>query len=142
MRLCGAVPVLDFLSSLTLGVAVALLDLSFELGTASADGGQIVIGKPAPLLLGLAPQLLPVSFKSIPIHVNLLALGNLLWARHSAPSKKRLSRNCKGTRLVALAESIATLLGGAAETAHVRFGSLADIGQPFRDVRFTPNNGR
>src|SRR5262245_61535292 len=77
MRLCGAVPVLDFLSSLTLGVAVARLDLSFELGAASADGGQIVIGKPAPFLLGLAPQLLPVSFKSIPIHVNLLALPRL-----------------------------------------------------------------
>ena len=53
MRVCGAVPVLDFLSSLTLGVAVTLLDLSFELGTAPADGGQIVVGKLAPPLLGL-----------------------------------------------------------------------------------------
>src|SRR5215831_6003034 len=81
MRLCGAVPVFDFLSCLTLGEAVALLDLSFELGAAPADGGQIVVGKLAPPLLGLAPQLLPVSFESIPIHVNLLALSNLLWAR-------------------------------------------------------------
>src|SRR5262249_30689873 len=94
MRLCGSVPVLDFLSSLALGVAVSLLDLSFELGAAPAYGGQIVVGKLAPPLLGPAPQLLPVSFKSIPIYVNLLvhvnlpALGNLLlgWAipRHKS----------------------------------------------------------
>src|SRR6476659_623831 len=25
--------------------------------------------------------------------------------------------------------------------SHVRFGSLADIGQPIRDVRFTPDSG-
>src|SRR5262249_30954005 len=110
MRLCGAVPVLDFLSSLTLGVAVALLDLSFELGAAPAYGGQIVVGKLAPPLLGPAPQLLPVSFKSIPIylnllvHMNLLSFCNLLFGLAIARHLKRRSRNCRGTRLVALTE--------------------------------------
>ena len=40
--------------------------------------------------------------------------------------------------MVALAESIAALLGGAAETAHIRFGLLADIRERVRDVRFGP----
>jgi hypothetical protein len=34
-----------------------------------------------------------------------------------------------------------TQLLSAAKAANVRFGSLADIGQRIRDVRFTPKRG-
>ena len=54
LRADEAVPVLDFLSSLTLGVAVALLDFAFELVAVPTDGGQIVVDKLALPLLDFA----------------------------------------------------------------------------------------
>src|SRR5262249_45112099 len=54
---------------LILGVAVALLQTAGELLAPALDDFEIVLGELAPLLLGFAFELLPVSFDSIPIHL-------------------------------------------------------------------------
>jgi hypothetical protein len=54
--------------SLVLGKAVAFLNLPFELLLPPIDDVEIIIGEAAPLLLGLAFELLPVTFDSIPVH--------------------------------------------------------------------------
>src|SRR5258707_450555 len=48
--------------------AVALLQLAFQLIAATLDHVEIIIGEFAPLLLGLAFDLLPVAFNPVPIH--------------------------------------------------------------------------
>src|SRR5262245_57944603 len=53
---------------LVLGVAVALLELAGQLVAPAGDGGQVVVGKLAPLLLDLARELLPVPRHPIPVH--------------------------------------------------------------------------
>src|SRR5579863_4697479 len=55
--------------SFFLGDAVALLHPSDQLIALPLDHRPIVVGEPAPLLLGLAGELLPVSGDLIPIHV-------------------------------------------------------------------------
>jgi hypothetical protein len=49
---------IDLLLDLVLGAAVALLNLADQLNAASFDGGEVVVGQFAPLLLNLAAQLL------------------------------------------------------------------------------------
>src|SRR5262245_16617161 len=51
-------PAVDVLAHLVLGLAVALLDLAFELVAAAADDVKIVVGQLTPLLLDLALDLL------------------------------------------------------------------------------------
>lgn len=51
-------PAIDPLLDLVLGAAVALLNLADQLNAASFDGGEVVVGQLAPLLLNLAAQLL------------------------------------------------------------------------------------
>src|ERR1700730_5948465 len=65
-------PVVHILVDLILGEAVALLQLAFELLTAALDHVEIVVGEFAPLFLGLALELLPVTFNPVPIHRRLL----------------------------------------------------------------------
>jgi hypothetical protein len=50
-------PAIDLLLGLVLGDAVALLNLADQLDAASFDGGEVVVGQLAPLLLNLAAQL-------------------------------------------------------------------------------------
>ena len=54
----AARPVVDLAARLISGNAVALLNLAFQLVALAGDGGQIVIGQIAPLLLDLALDLL------------------------------------------------------------------------------------
>jgi hypothetical protein len=63
-----AIPVVNVLLDLILGEAITLLDLTFELIPATVDGGEVIVGELAPLLLDLACDLLPVSFNTIPVH--------------------------------------------------------------------------
>ena len=60
---------------LILGVAVARLDLAFQLLTVAVDLGNVVVGELAPLLLDLAGHLLPIAFDAIPVHGVLLVVG-------------------------------------------------------------------
>src|ERR1700760_4096019 len=64
-------PVVHVFVNLVLGEAVALLQFAFELFAAAFDHVEIVIGEFAPLLLGLALDLLPVTFDLVPIHRHL-----------------------------------------------------------------------
>src|SRR5262245_2271222 len=68
-RLLLVHPVVDVLLDPVLGIAVARLNLAFELLAVAVDLGDIVIGKLAPLLLHLTAELLPAAFDAIPIHV-------------------------------------------------------------------------
>jgi hypothetical protein len=61
-------PLVDLLARGVLLDAVTLLDLAFELVALSADGGEVVVGQIAPLLLELPLELLSVSFDTIPVH--------------------------------------------------------------------------
>src|SRR5262245_48969919 len=65
----GLDPVIDLALGLILGVAVALLQTTGELGALALDDIQIVVGELAPFLLGLTLELFPVTFDAIPIHV-------------------------------------------------------------------------
>jgi hypothetical protein len=56
------------LFGLVLGQAVAFLILTLKLLLSPIDYIEVVVGEPAPLLLGSALELLPVAFDSIPIH--------------------------------------------------------------------------
>jgi hypothetical protein len=62
-----AVPIINLFASLILGIAIAFLDLAFELVAPPVNGIEVVIGEFAPLLLDPAFDLLPVSFNSVPI---------------------------------------------------------------------------
>jgi len=64
----AAEPVIYFLLGLILGVAVALLQMTFELVLTSVDYIEIIVSKFAPLLFDLTLHLLPVSFDAVPIH--------------------------------------------------------------------------
>jgi hypothetical protein len=63
---------------LIFAVAVALLDLPFQLLALSVDHGEVVIRELAPLLLDLAGELLSVTFDAIPIHLCLLWAGEFI----------------------------------------------------------------
>ena len=60
-QLHPADPVVDILLYLILGVAVARLDLTFELLAVAVDLGNVVVSELAPLLFGL-----PVSCFQLP----------------------------------------------------------------------------
>src|SRR5262245_31579255 len=59
----------QLLLGFVLGDAVLLLDPSGQLLAAAGDDVELVVGELAPLLLGLALQLLPVAFDAIPVHM-------------------------------------------------------------------------
>src|SRR5262249_50527703 len=65
----AAGPVVDLLAGGILGDAVTLLHLARELVAAPGGGREIIIGELAPLLLGTALELLPVTFDAIPVHL-------------------------------------------------------------------------
>jgi hypothetical protein len=72
---CGSpslavIPGVYILLNLVLGEAVAFLDFALELITLSIDSSKIIVGEVAPLLFDLTLDLLPVTFDSIPIHVD------------------------------------------------------------------------
>ena len=54
-------PIIDILLHHVLGMAVALLDLAFELLALAVYRGKVVISELAPLFLDLADELLPVT---------------------------------------------------------------------------------
>ena len=74
-----------------LRLAVALLDAARELGAATLDDVEVVIGQLAPLGLHLALELLPVSFNLIPVHNYLLGFTFLFHFQGLAP---RLRDKC------------------------------------------------
>jgi hypothetical protein len=63
-----AVPGVNIALDLIPRLAVALLDLAFELVATSVDDVQVIVGELAPPLLDFALDLLPVSFNAVPIH--------------------------------------------------------------------------
>ena len=65
------------LLGLILGHAVALLQLALELIALAVDGGEVVVGELAPLLLDLARQLFPITLDAILIHDGLPICGDL-----------------------------------------------------------------
>ena len=60
-------PIVDLILHLILGMAVALLDLAFELFALAFYLGQIVVSELAPLFLDLAGELLPIAFNEFPV---------------------------------------------------------------------------
>src|SRR5688572_25117490 len=64
----AVVPFVDVVTDLVLGVAVALLDLAFELVAAAFDHVEVVVSELSPLLFDLALDLLPIAFHTMPIH--------------------------------------------------------------------------
>src|SRR5262245_3951280 len=64
-------PAVDCALGLVPGVAVALLQAAGEFLAPALNNVQVIVGELAPLLLGLAFELLPVSFDAIPIHLDL-----------------------------------------------------------------------
>src|SRR5665213_2285200 len=72
----------DLFFRLVLADSVRLLHLADQLVTLATDYVELVVGELAPLFLGLALQLLPVAFDTIPIQVSLLAVW--LFARRVA----------------------------------------------------------
>src|SRR5665213_2946279 len=72
----------DLLFGLVLADAVGLLHLADQLVALAADDVELVVGELAPLFLGLALQLLPVAFDTVPVQVSLLEVW--LFARHVA----------------------------------------------------------
>jgi hypothetical protein len=46
---------------------IYVLNFAFELVLPSVDYVQVIVGQPTPLLFGLALELLPVAFDSIPV---------------------------------------------------------------------------
>jgi hypothetical protein len=69
--LLTVVPVIDVLTNLIFCETVPLLNLAFELVPTAIYNAKIVVSELSPLLLDLAFDLLPISFDSIPVHVNL-----------------------------------------------------------------------
>ena len=61
-------PVVHVLAGLVLGLAVALLQLAFELFAAALDDVEIIVGEFAPFLPRRALELFPVAFEPVPIH--------------------------------------------------------------------------
>jgi hypothetical protein len=69
--LVTAVPVIDVFANLIFCETVALLNLAFELVPTAIYDVKIVISELPPFLLDAALNLFPISFHSIPVHVNL-----------------------------------------------------------------------
>jgi hypothetical protein len=69
--LVTAVPVVNVLANLIFCETVALLNLAFELVSPAIYDFKVVIRELPPFLLDAALDLLPISFHSIPVHVNL-----------------------------------------------------------------------
>ena len=69
--LLTVVPVINVLTNFIFCETVPLLDLAFELFAAAVYYVEVVVSELPPLLLDLAFNLLPISFDSIPVHVNL-----------------------------------------------------------------------
>jgi hypothetical protein len=67
----GVVPVVNVLSDLILGEAVAFLNLALKLISLTVDGRKVVVGEISPLLLDLSLHLLPVTLDAIPVHFEL-----------------------------------------------------------------------
>ena len=59
-------PIVDLILHQVLGMAVALLNLAFELFALAFYLGQIVVSELAPLFLDLAGELLPIAFNEFP----------------------------------------------------------------------------
>jgi hypothetical protein len=73
-------PVVDVLASFILSDAMAFLNLPFKLLPLAGNFIEIVVCQVAPLLLGLAFELLPVSFDAVLIHYKFLSFpwcGNI-----------------------------------------------------------------
>jgi hypothetical protein len=68
--LLTAVPVVNILANLIFCQTVPLLNLTFELFSAAVYNVKIVVSELSPLLLDPAFNLSPISFDSIPVHVN------------------------------------------------------------------------
>src|SRR5205823_14518071 len=62
-----AVPMVDVSTNLIDSVAVAVLDLAFELLPSALDGIEVLIGELGPFLLDPALELLPVALEAVPI---------------------------------------------------------------------------
>ena len=62
------IPVVDVFLGLVLRIAIALLDLAFQLLALAIDDVKVIVSEFAPLLLDLALHLLPVTFYAVPIH--------------------------------------------------------------------------
>jgi hypothetical protein len=77
------VPIVNILTDLILGEAIALLDFTFKLISFAVDGGKVVVGEITPFLLHLALHLLPVPFDTIPVHFD-LRYENVLSKERSA----------------------------------------------------------
>src|SRR5215831_15604737 len=69
--LLTVVPVINIPPSLILCETVPLLNLAFELLSTAIYHVEIVVGELSPLFLDPAFNLLPISFDSIPVHLDL-----------------------------------------------------------------------
>src|SRR6266481_4911616 len=65
------VPVINVLTNLIFCETVPLLNLAFELVPTTIYDVKVVVSKLSPFFLDLTFDLLPISFHSIPVHVNL-----------------------------------------------------------------------
>jgi hypothetical protein len=80
--LVTAVPVIDVLANLIFRETVVLLNLAFELVSTAIYDFKVVISELPPFLLDAALDLLPISFHSIPVHVNLRRFDEMTETEH------------------------------------------------------------
>jgi hypothetical protein len=91
--LLTAVPVINILANLTFCQIVPLLNLAFELFSTAVYNVKIVVSELSPLLLDPAFNLLPISFDSIPVHVNLRRSGHdMTGTKHSGSAMVPFTR--------------------------------------------------
>jgi hypothetical protein len=67
------VPIVNVFTDFVLGLAVAFLDLAFQLLATAIDLRQVVVSELSPLLLDLAGHLLPTTFNAVPVHIVFLS---------------------------------------------------------------------
>src|SRR5262249_23827511 len=93
------VPVIDVLTNLIFCETVPLLNLAFKLFSTAIYNVKIIVSELSPLLLDLTFDLLPISFDSIPVHVNLRRSAlDMTDSEHMASAMVPLAR--PGRRLV------------------------------------------
>src|SRR5476649_283534 len=76
-RLLHLHPVIDFLLSLFLSVAITLLQKTAQFFLLTADAADIIVRQFCPLLLRLAFKLRPIALDLIPIHCFVLLICDL-----------------------------------------------------------------
>src|SRR5687767_15898432 len=85
-RLHARLPVGELLLGLVLRDAVELLDPAQQHVALAGDDVELILGELAPLLQGIALELLPVAFDAVPVHGRFLFWLSPAWDPRLRPS--------------------------------------------------------